>query len=262
VVQRRYANGNSELLRSFAHDLVRLRPDVILCIGTEATLAAKEASSTIPIVMMMVGDPVGAGLVRSLGRPGENVTGYSTAFPELEAKRASLLHELIPGIERVGVVYNPNNPLFRLSRPNSDAAYHALRIEPIYVDVTSSAQIENAIAQLAQRRAQALIVLADPVLNTNAATLIGAAQRYALPTVGGGREMVEAGGLISYEPNLTDQITRVIAMIDKVLRGSRPADIPVEQPTKFELIINLKTANTLGLTIPRSLLLRADEVIK
>jgi putative ABC transport system substrate-binding protein len=262
TVHRRYANGDSRLLRSFAAELVKLGVDMILCIGTEATLAAREATPSIPIVMLLVGDPVGVGVVASLSKPGGNVTGYSSAFPELDAKRASLLKELIPSVKSVGVLFNPSNPLFRLNRAHSENTYRQLGIAALYAEVTSPDRIAVAVDALAQQRVQALVVQPDGMLSSNAVAILSLAQRYGLPTVVQSRYMAELGGLISYQASAVEQQARVIATIDKILRGAHPADIPVELPTQYELIINLKTAKALGVTIPGALMLRANELIR
>lgn len=261
VVERRYAAGDSTRLRAFAQQLARLHPDVILCHGTEATIAAKETTASIPIVMFMVGDPMGSGLVQSLARPGGNVTGLSATFPELDAKRASLLRELIPRIERVTVLFSPRNPLFTRNRAASETAYRALKINATYTEISSSDQIGQAIAE-AKRDGQALIVLPDPMLYQNMTSILETAERLAIPVVVSGKETVEAGALFAYDSSSSDQEDRVSAIVDKILRGTSPADIPVEQPSKFELTINVKRAQSLGITVPESVLLRADYIVR
>jgi putative ABC transport system substrate-binding protein len=262
LVERRYANGRAELLRPFAEELVRLKVELIATNGTDATLAAKNATTTIPIVIWSAGDPVRTGLVASLARPGGNVTGYSIVSTELDAKRLALLRELLPTAQRVGVLENSTNPIFRVKRKENEPLYRSLGMQTINVEVAAANELENALAEMARRRAQVLVVAADSLFRANRAPIMSAALRHALPTLVEGRDMLEAGGLLSYAVSLAELNYRHAAFIDKILRGARPADLPIEQPTKFELGINLKTAKALGITIPKTLLLRADEVIQ
>jgi putative ABC transport system substrate-binding protein len=262
LVERRYANGRAELLRPFAEELVRLKVELIATNGTDAKLAAKNATTTIPIVIWSAGDPVRTGLVASLARPGGNVTGYSIVSTELDAKRLALLRELLPTAQRVGVLENSTNPIFRVKRKENEPLYRSLGMQTINVEVAAANELENALAEMARRRAQVLVVAADSLFRANRAPIMSAALRHALPTLVEGRDMLEAGGLLSYAVSLAELNYRHAAFIDKILRGARPADLPIEQPTKFELGINLKTAKALGITIPKTLLLRADEVIQ
>jgi putative ABC transport system substrate-binding protein len=262
LLEQRYANGRAELLRPLAEELVRLKVEIIVTSGTDATLAAKNATNTIPIVFRAAGDPVRAGLVTSLARPGGNITGSSRVGPEIDAKRLALLRELLPAVQRVGVLENSNNPYFRAVRKEFEQACRSIGIQPIIIEVAAASELENAIAEMARRRAQALFVAGDSLFSANLVPIMSAALRYALPTLATDREMLEAGALLSYSGSEAEESQRYAAFVDRILRGAKPADLPIEQPTKFELVINLKTAKALGITVPQSLLLRADEVIQ
>jgi putative ABC transport system substrate-binding protein len=261
LVERRYAERD-ELLRPIAEELVRLKVELIVTWGTTATLAAKNATTTIPIIMFSAGDPVHNGLVASLARPGGNVTGFSIVAPEIDAKSLALLRELLPGLQRVGVLENSTNPYFRAVRKEFEQACRSLGLQPIIIEVAAAGELESALAETARRRAQALFVQGDGLFTHNRVPLMSAALRYALPTLAGHKLMLEAGALIFYGHSEAEQRQRNAAFIDRILRGAKPADLPIEQPTKFELVINLKTAKALGITVPQSLLLRADEVIQ
>jgi putative ABC transport system substrate-binding protein len=262
IIERRNANGNAELLRSFAEELVRLNVEIIVTNGTIATVAAKNTTMSIPIVMFSSGDPVRAGLVASLARPGGNVTGFSIMAPELDAKLLALLHELLPDARRVGVLVNTTNPVSSVRLKETEHVYSSLGLQPFFIDVASSNDLENAVAEVTRRRGQALVVVADSLFLSYKSAIMRAALRFALPTVVEGRELLEAGGLLSYDVSAPEQYRRVAALLDKILRGTKPADLPIEQPTRFTLLVNLKTARTLGIPVPQSLLLRADEVIQ
>jgi putative ABC transport system substrate-binding protein len=262
IVERRYADGRAELLRPLAEELVRLNVDLIVTGGTDAAVAAKNATKSIPIILYSAGDPVGNGLVASLAQPGGNVTGYALMAPELYAKLLELVHELLPSAKRVGVLINSTNPLFRVLRNDGDSRYRSLGIRPFFVDVTSPAKIEDAVGEVAEQRGQALVVANESIFVGREPAIMRAASRYGLPTFAFSSELLEAGALAYYGFSMIEVNQRVAAFIDKVLRGAKPADLPVEQPTKFELGINLKTAKALGIRISRTLLLRADEVIQ
>ena len=263
TVERRYANGRVELVQAFAEELVRLKVEIIVTNGTIATVAAKNATTSIPIVMSSSGDPVRAGLVASLAQPGGNITGFALMLPELDAKLLALLHELLPNAQRVGVLVNRTNPLSSVRLKETEHVYASLGLQPIFIDVGSPDEFENAVAEVARQRGQALVVVADSLFLSYKVPIMRAAQSYALPVIAEGRELLEAGGLFSYGiVSERERTRRVAALLDKILRGAKPADLPVEQPTKFELVINLKTAKGLGITVPQSLLLRADEVIQ
>ena len=262
LVERRYANGRAELLRPFAEELVRLKVEIIVTWGTAATLAAKNATTTIPVIIGTAGDPVRAGLVASLARPGGNITGFSIVGPELDAKRLALLRELLPGLQRVGVLENSTNPYHRAVRKEFEQTCRSLGLQPIIIEVAAAGELEGAIAEMARRRAQALFLNRETLFFDHRVPLMSAALRYALPTLAADKEMLDAGALVSYAHTDAEQYQRNAAFVDRILRGAKPADLPIEQPTKFELVINLKTAKALGLTIPQSVLLRADEVIQ
>jgi putative ABC transport system substrate-binding protein len=262
LLEQRYTNGRAELLRPFAEELVRLKVELIATRGTDAAVAAKNSTTTIPIIMYSAGDPVRAGLVSSLARPGGNITGFSIVSPELDAKRLALLRELLPAVQRVGALENSTNPYYRAAREDFEQACRSLDVQPIIIEVAKVGELENAIAEMARRRAHALFVPADSIFNANRVPIMIAALRYALPTIVVGRDMLEAGALVSYAHTDAEQNRRYAGFVDRILRGAKPADLPVEQPTRFELGINLKTAKALGITIPQALLLRADEVIQ
>jgi len=261
-VERRFASGNPDLLSALAEDLVRLKVEIIVAEGTIATLAAKNATRSIPIVISRSGDPVGTGLVASLARPGANVTGTSTLSPELDRKRLQLVRELLPTVQRVGELVVPANPLLRVAREAYEQTYRSLGMEHIFVEVAQASELESAVADLGQRGAQALIVSAEPLLATNLGLILRLAQMHSLPVIVAGKSGVKAGGLMSYVPHEADLDRQLAVIVDKILRGANPGELPIQQPTRFELVINLKTAKALGITIPQSLLLRADEVIE
>jgi putative ABC transport system substrate-binding protein len=262
LIERRYNNGKAELFRPLAEELVRLKVELIVTQGTPATLAAKNATSTIPIVIWSSADPVLTGLVASLARPGGNITGYSMVSPELNAKRAALLRELLPGLQRVGVLEIPSNPYSRASREELRQKFLSLGIQSIFVEVAAASELENAVADVARQRGQALIVPDEGLFLENRVELVRAAQKHALPTMVGQKILLEAGALVSYGFSWAERRRRGAYFVDRILRGAKPADLPIEQPTQFELGINLKTAKALGITVPKEMLLRADEVIQ
>jgi putative ABC transport system substrate-binding protein len=261
-VEWRYANNRAELLRPLAEELVELKPALIVTEGTDATLAAKNATKAIPIVFRSAGDPVRTGLVASLARPGGNITGFALLGPESDAKRLSLLRELLPGLQRVGVLVNSNNLYYRNLQNDFEKACRSIGIQPTFVEVTVASELAPAVANLAARGSQALIVQNDRLFYDNRVEIARAALKQALPAQVEGKFFLEAGGLISYTFSVTEARQRGAAFIDKILRGAKPADLPIEQATQFEVGINLKTAKALGITVPQSLLLRADEVIR
>jgi putative ABC transport system substrate-binding protein len=260
--ERRWADGKPERLRPLADELVRFQVELIVTIGTDATVAARNATASVPIVMLSAADPVGAGLVVSLARPGGNVTGISMTGPEVETKRLALLRELLPRVQQVGVLVDPTTAVSGYSRNESEAAYRSLGLRPIFVEVTLSGGVLDAVAQVARRGGEALVVHRDVLFLLNGVKIMDAAMTYRLPAVVEDRSMLEAGGLMSYVIDEDDQLKRFATFVDRILRGAKPSDLPVEQPTKFELGINLKTAKALGLVVPQSLLLRADELIQ
>jgi putative ABC transport system substrate-binding protein len=261
VIERRGGDGNSERVPALAAELVQMKLDVIVSFGAVAGVAIRNATTTIPIVAT-TGDPVRVGLVSNLSHPGGNITGLSLIAPELASKRLELIRELLPKAALVGEVFDPANTYWHRVRPDYEQAFRAMRMQPLFVEVASPGEIEKAIAQIAGRRADALVVRGDPLFVSNREQIGRLAVQYALPTMAEERPFVEAGMLISYGPNVP-AVGRIIASyVDRILRGANPSDLPIAQPTKFELVINLKTAKALGLTIPQSLLLRADEVIQ
>jgi putative ABC transport system substrate-binding protein len=262
LVERRYANGRPELLRPLAEELVRLKVEIIVTWGTATTLAAKNATATIPIVMGSIGDPVRTGLVASLARPGGNITGFALMSPELDIKRLELLRELLPGLQRVGVLENSTSPYYRAVRQEFEQTCRSLGLQPIIIEVATAGELESAIAEIARQRAQALLVVSDGLFTDNQVPLMSAALRYALPTIVANKGMLEAGALVAYDSSDEESIQRYAAFVDRILRGAKPADLPIERPTRFELGINLKAAKALKITVPQTLLLRADEVIQ
>jgi putative ABC transport system substrate-binding protein len=262
VFERRFSEGNAERFPELAAELVRLRVDCLLVTTTPAALAAKHATQTIPIVIPTMIDPVGGGLVASLARPGGNLTGLSVLAPELSGKRLELLQEVVPGLSRVAVLWNAANPANALSWEGTQTAAGALGLLLHAQDVRGPQDLEGAFTRMAQARPEALLVLPDSLINMYRQHIAEFATRQHLPSVFSSREWVVLGGLMSYGPSLPDLLRRAATYVDKILKGAKPSALPVEQAMKFELVINLKTAQALGLTIPPSVLFRADEVIK
>ena len=261
AIEVRWAEGRNERFAEIVAEFVRLKVDVIVTAGTAAVVAAKQATSVIPIVFAVAGDPVGTGLVASLARPGGNVTGLSNQFTDVAGKRVELLREVVPGLRRLAILANVGIANAVLEIDEVQAAARTLGLEVATSDIRRAENIAPAFAAL-KGRAEALYVFGEPLTNTNRAQIGALALAARLPTVAGFREFVDAGGLISYGANLADQFRRAGDYVDKILRGAKPADLPVEQPTKFDLIINIVTAKALGITVPRMLLGRADEVIE
>lgn len=263
VIDFRYAQGRSDRLPELAAELVRLKVDVIAAGGGAAAVAAKNATGTIPIVMIAAGDPVGLGLVASLSRPGGNVTGLAWDVGlETFAKSLELLKETVPGIRRVAVLSNPANPGQALAINNLRAAVSSLRLQVRFPEAREPSQLVSAFASIVKERAEAIFIIADPMFISQRIRLAELATKNQLPSMSGNREFVEAGGLMAYGPSLIAAFQRAAVVTDKILKGTKPAELPVEQPTKFDLIINLKTARVLGLTIPKSVLARADRIIE
>jgi putative ABC transport system substrate-binding protein len=260
AIEYRWAHGRDALYAEFAAEFVRLNVDVIVTAGTEPTVAVKKATPEIPIVVAAAGDPVGAELVASLAHPGGNVTGLSSEQTDLAGYRLQLLHEIIPSVRRVALLGNMGSRLIILEMTAAEEAAAKLGLEVFRVGVGKTEDIEPAIESL-KGRADALYVCTDPFVSTNRVRINNLAIGQRLPTMNSFREYVQAGGLISYGPNFPDLFGRAADFVDKVLRGVKPADIPVEQPVKFDLIINMTTAKTLGLRIPEEILLRASELI-
>ena len=261
VIEYRYAEGKLERLPDLAAELVRLKVDVIVTAGP-AVLAAKKASATIPIVFATAADPVGTGLVSSLARPGGNITGLSIMAPDLDGKRLELLKEAFPKVARVAFLWESGGTRGNLALTEMEAAAKALGLKLQSLEVRSLDDFESAFARAKRERAQALITTPGRLINTQQRQVLDFAAKNRLPAMYPTSEFVEAGGLMSYAPNYTDLLRRAADFVDKILKGTKPADIPVEQPTKFEFIVNLKTAKQIGVTIPPNVLARADRVLK
>ncbi len=261
ALEERSSQGRDERFPDLASDLVRLNANIIVTWGTPATLAAKRATATIPIVMASAGDPVRSGLVSSLAHPGGNVTGLTVLGPGLAAKRLELLKDAVPNMSRVAFLWNPANPDQKSSFDEVQAASRALGVTLHSVEARTREELEQALAAMKQSRPSALLMTADGVHQRYIGRIVSFTLETRLPVMYQLKEAVDRGGLMSYGASLPDLGRRAAHYVDKILKGAKPADLPVEQPTKFELVINLKTAKALGLTIPQSLLLRADEVI-
>jgi putative tryptophan/tyrosine transport system substrate-binding protein len=264
VIEYRSAEGKSERLPALAAELVALKVDVIVAPSTPEALAAKQATRTLPIVFAVAADPVASGLVTGLAQPGGNVTGLSILAPELIGKRLEQLTQAVPGVSRVAVLWQPgalgkrtDNDMLK----EAEVAARALGVRLQFVEARGPADFDRAFSDMTRARAGALIVLPSPIFSERR-HLVDLAAKNRLPAVYTWREYVDAGGLMSYGPDLADMLRRAATYVDKILKGAKPADLPIEQPTKFELVINLKTAKALGLTIPQSLLQRADQVIE
>jgi len=261
AIEYRWAEGRESRYDEIAAEFVRLKVDVIVTAGTQTVIAAKKATSTIPIVFAAAGDPVGIGLVASLARPGGNVTGLSNQQGELGGHRLQLLREVVPGLRRVAVMGNVNSPIIVAEMASVAEAAPKLGLEAITVEIRKADDVESGLEAL-NGHADGLYVCSDPLLSQLRLRINTLAISERLPTMEAFREYVEAGGLMSYGPNFPDLFRRAADYVDKILRGTKPSDIPVEQPTKFDLVVNLKTAKELGLTIPGSFLACADEVIE
>jgi ABC-type uncharacterized transport system substrate-binding protein len=262
VLESRSVEGHYERLPALAAQLVALPVDVLVTWGTPATVAAKQATSTVPIIFFAVGDPVGSGIVASLARPGGNVTGVTNLTAELSAKQLELLKEIVPGLTQIAVLRNPRNPVSALNMRWTELAAQALGVQLHVVDVRDPSEFEAAFVSMTRERAGALIVLADTMFLSQRRQIADLAVKHRLPAAFNWREYAEAGGLIAYGPMFAEQGRRVAEFVDKILKGVRPAELPVEQPMRFALVINLKTAQALGLTISPTLLFQADEVIR
>jgi putative ABC transport system substrate-binding protein len=262
VIEYRYTEGKSDRLPALAAELVRLRVDVVVTGGGATTRAAKEATTTIPIVFAQDGDPVASGFVASLARPGGNITGLSNFAPELNGKRLELLKEIVPKLSRVAVLGTSTVPGHARFLKETEPAAGALRLQLQFLDVRAPKDIETAFRTASKGRADGLLVLSGPVLTSHRTQVLDLAVESRLPAIYNFPEWVEAGGVMSYGVNLTDLFQRAATYVDKILKGAKPADLPVEQPKKFEFIINLKAAKQIGLTIPPNVLARADRVIK
>ena len=265
VVEYRDAEGKSERLPALAAELVALKVDVIVAASIQPALAARQATRTLPIVFATIGDPVSSGLVASLARPGGNVTGLSSLTPELVGKSLELLKQAVPGVSRVAVLWQPGFLGERAERDSlarAEVAAQALGVRPQFVEARNPADFERAFSEMSRARAGGVTVLASSMFLGERRRLVDLAAKNQLPAEYPLREFVDVGGLMSYGANVADLYRRAAAYVDRILNGAKPGDLAIEQPTKFELVINLKTAKALGITIPQSLLLRADEVIQ
>ncbi len=263
VFEQRFGEGKRERLSEAAAELVRLKVDIIVTSTDEGVAAAKRQTQTIPIVMANSTDPVGTGFVASLARPGGNITGNSAMSPELSGKRLELLKEVVPGLTRVAILWNPDIRGAVLDYKETEGAARTLHLQLQSVEVSRADDLDRAFTAITTGRAEALVVPAvNPVAFTNRSEIVRLAQKNRLPSIYGERAYADAGGLIAYGPSAADLWRRAAVYVDKILKGAKPGDLPVEQPTKFELVINLKTAKALGLTLPSSLVRRADRVIE
>ncbi len=262
LIEYRWAEGKYERFPALIGELIALKVDVIVTAGTPAALAVKKAAPSIPLVMVAVGDPIGVGLVASLARPGGNITGLTSIAPELEGKRLELLREVVPKLSHIAVLWNPDNPFHAGSLKETRAAAQVLGIKLQLLGIRVPEEFPAAFAAILRERPGALLVLADRLFLHNRVRIADFEAKHRLPGVYAYRELVEAGGLMSFGPSYPGMHRRAAYYVDKILKGFKPTDLPVEQPTKFELMINLKAAKALGLTIPPSVLLRADEVIQ
>ena len=261
VLDQRHADGQYERLSDLAHELVQLKADVIVAVASAATRAAQHATTTIPIVMYS-GDPVASGLVASLARPGGNTTGLSLLSPDLSTKHVELMTMLVPKLFRVAVLLNPGSST---RTPVLNAVENAGRntgISIFSINANSAESIEHAFDEMTQKRAEAVIIVPDGFLLGQSRQIAGLANKHRLPSIAGNNEYAQSGGLMSYGTNRHDLVRRAAAYVDKIFKGANPADLPVEQPTKFELFLNLKTAKTLGLTVPDRLIALSDELIE
>ena len=262
TIEWRWARGDARQFANFAAEMVRLKVDIIIASTNPAILAAWSATKTIPIVMVFASDPVGLGFVGSVARPGGNVTGLTWQTRELVAKRLQLLKEAVPNLSRVAVLWDPSEPGRRDQVEEAEVAAAALGVQLQVLEVRSPGGLEDAFAAMAQARAGAVLVEASAMLGAHGTRIGELGVKGRLPTIGWFGRMVEDGCLMSYSPRLSSQYRRAAYFVDRILKGAKPADLPIEQHTKYELVINLKTAKALGLTIPRSLLIRADQVIE
>jgi putative ABC transport system substrate-binding protein len=257
----RYADGNYDRLPGLAADLVRHKIDILVTEGTPPTRAAKQATTTIPIVMTVTGDPVAAGLVTNLARPGGNLTGASFFFPDIAAKRVQLLKEVIPNMSRVTVVWNPSNAVHPPVVKAVEEAAKALGVSVQHVKIQAPTDVDEALLAISRGR-ESLLMLEDAMINVCSTQIAHVAAKHRLPTIFGLTTFVEAGGLMAYGPNRPELWRRAATFVDKILRGAKPGDLPVEQPVRFDLVINVKAAERLRLRIPPAVLVRADHVIE
>ena len=262
VIERRYSGGDAARLPVLADELVQLKPDVIVAVGAQSISAAQKATATIPVVMGIAGDPVSDGFVKTLARPGGNITGTSLMMIEIMPKRLEHLLGMAPKLKRVAALFNPANSTSVASLASLQAAAATLRITIVPAEARTLQEIEAAFAALKRDKAEAVVVIPDALLNSNGRLVAELTVRHRLPSVAGLREHAEAGGLMSYGPSYFDIMRRAAYYVDRIFKGAKPADLPVEQPTKFELFINGKTAKALGIKLSQSMLIQANEVIE
>jgi putative tryptophan/tyrosine transport system substrate-binding protein len=262
ILELRMAEGKGDRLPALAAELVRLPVDVIVTFSTPGARAAQAATRTIPIVVAVMGNPVESGLVASLARPGGNLTGLSMLASELDGKRLELVKSVVPGLSKAAMIWNSSNDSMHLRAKESLAAAQSLNVTLHSMGVANSDELINALAALGQQRPDLLLTLIDPFTYAHRTQIVEFAAKHRIPAIYESREFVDVGGLMSYGPSMTDLFLRSAGYVAKILKGARPADLPVEQPVKFDLIVNAKTANGIGLTIPPALLLRADQVIE
>lgn len=262
LIEYRWAEGKYDRFPALIGELLALKVAVIVTAGTPATLAVKQATTSVPLVMTAVGDPVGTGIVPSLSHPGGNITGLTAISTEMDAKRLELLKEVVPSVSYIALLWNPSSPLQVLAEKQVQAAAQVLRMRVLSLGVTTEEEIKSALAVMARERPEALLVLADRLLLHHRALIMDFAIHHRLPGVHAYRELVEAGGLMSFGPSYADMHKRAAYFVDRILKGAKPGDLPVERPRTFELVINLKVAKALGLTIPQSVLLRGTEIIQ
>jgi putative ABC transport system substrate-binding protein len=262
AIEYRFGGERYERLRALADELVRLKVDLIFAASAPSAQAAKEVTSTIPIVFSTLNDPVRAGLVASFASPGANVTGQAGLGTELDRKRLELLKEIVPSLSRATVLVNPSNPMTPQRLSEIQSAADALKIQLHQVTASDAKELDKAFQELTRARPAALIVVEEPVLITHGRRIVDFTTKHRIVTIYGSQGWAEQGGLIEYAASLREVLVRAAAYVDRILRGARPGDLPVEQPTKFDLVINMKTARTMGVTIPPPLLLRADRVIE
>jgi putative ABC transport system substrate-binding protein len=261
-IEYRWAEGDYGRFPALIQDLLAQHVDVIVTAGTPAALAVQKVTKSIPLVMVAVGDPVGTGLVASLGKPGGNATGLSSIAPDTEGKRLQLLREIVPDLSHVAALRNPANPFHAESSQQSLEAAKAMGIKLRFFAARSTDELDDALAAVARERPQALVVFADRVFLHNRARISDFAIGSRLPTAVTHQELVDSGSLLSFGANYADMHRRAAAYVDKILKGAKPGDLPIEQPTRFELVINLRTARAIGITVPASLLVRADRVVE
>ena len=261
VIEYRWADGKYERFPALVAELIAAKVEVIVTAGTPAALAMKKATTTVPLVMVAVGDPVGTGLVPSLARPGANLTGLSSVAPDLEGKRLQLLREVVPALSHVAMFINSLNPFHVSSMRQARAAAQTMGIKLQLHDIRKSEDLDDAFAAIRKERPDAVLILADRVFLHNRERMIDFTKEQRLPNVNAYKELVEVGGLMSYGPSYEDMHKRAAIYVDKILKGAKPADLPIEQPSKFTFIVNLKAAKALGVTVPSQLLRLADELI-